>query len=196
MLNLKNYLFILIAIVAITLSGCQKKPAASFTTDKEIYSNGDYMQLTNTSSNAHSYSWVVKGPKEYRSDTRDPSVLMDKVGTYEISMSCYSKNGKFSGKVSKSVEVVASIGQYVFYTDDLGSNATSAKVYIDNIYIGTITQNSGSIIPACGATGCVTTSIPQGLHDVRITFMPYNLNKIYYDMSFTNRGCNPFRANL
>ena len=194
MKHCKSYIFFLVALL-ITLSSCQKKPVASFTTGKDVYAKGEEITVSNTSTDAYFYAWALKGPNEARSEEKEPSFYLTQAGNYQLSLSCYSKYGKFISKDSKAITVNEYVGQYIFYTDDLGSTFTSAKVFIDDTYVGTITQNYYSA-PGCGATGCVTTGIRDGIHDIRVTFYPSSFSKAYYNISLTGSGCGKFYISI
>jgi hypothetical protein len=194
---LKTHLFALTAILfLLATTSCQKKPSASFSTDKEVYTNRESVRLTNTSDNAYYYTWIVKGPggEEIRGSKESFSFDLSQVGSYEITLCVYSKNGKEVSKVSKTIESRTAITSYVFYTDDLDNTLKNVSVYVDNLYKGAITTNCYSV-PTCGTPNTLTLEIPDGIHDLRFTFGPIGHNKIYYNVLFSNNGqtCRPYR---
>lgn len=193
---MKTHLFVLTPLLLLlATTSCQKKPTASFSTDKEIYMNRETVILSNTSSDAYYYTWIVKGPEqeEIRRSEENFSFDLNQVGTYEITLCVYSKNGKEVSKVSKTIESRTAVTSYVFYTNDLDNTLKNVSVYVDNLYKGVITTNCYST-PTCSTPNTLTLEIPDGIHDLRFTFGPIGHNKIYYNVQFSNNGqtCRPY----
>jgi PKD repeat protein len=158
----RNYILALIAIVTFTITGCQKVPTASFTSDKENYVNGETMKLTNTSQDAYSYKWTVTGSST-QITTKDAEVSLNGAGQYTVTLTTYSRNGKKSDDISKTFTVAKATGQVTFYT--LTSSLGTIDVDVDGVPMGTITLYYASA-PACAANGCVTVNLEEGTHTV------------------------------
>lgn len=193
---LKVHLFALTALFFLLMAtSCQKKPTASFSTDKEVYTNHESVRLTNTSGNAYYYAWIVKGPggEEIRGSEENFSFDLSRVGNYEITLCVYSKNGKEVSKLSKTVESRTAVTSYVFYTNSLDNTLKNVSIYIDNQYMGSLSTNCYTT-PSCGTANTLSVDIPDGTHDLRFTFGPIGHNKIYYDVPFSYNGktCRPY----
>ena len=91
----------------ICLASCQKKPSASFTSDKEVYYAGDTIHLTNTSTNAHSYVWTMPdGSQQFNENASyvvDTSVLYEKLN---FQLEAYSKHDRKKSLLSKPLLAV------------------------------------------------------------------------------------------
>ena len=193
---MKTHLLALTALFfLLTGTSCQKKPAASFSTDKEVYTVRESVRMTNSSDNASYYTWIVKGPggEEIRGSKESFSFELSQAGTYEITLCVYSKNGKEVSKFSKTIESRTAVSSYVFYTNSLDNTLKNVSIYIDNQYVGMLNTNCYST-PSCGTPNTLAVEIPDGLHDLRFTFGPIGHNKIYYNVAFSNNGttCRPY----
>ena len=193
---MKTHLFALTALlIVLTTSSCQKKPKASFSTDKESYAQGELISCKDKSTDAYSIFWTVKGPEEYRGKNPDFSFYPATAGNYEITQSCYSKNNKLSDKSTKSITVKgpppAPNGSVIFYTTYHNS---AINVFKDNVLMGTITQMYTST-PACGASNCVTLSFPPGSYQFVAGFVTYPVTKTYYVNILSNQ-CYRVNVNL
>jgi PKD repeat protein len=161
MRTLKLAACIIIAIAA--LASC-KRPVASFTSDKEEYMNGEIMQMTNTSQNAKSYKWSVSNSiTEY--DSKDAKIITNGTGEYVVTLTAYSSNKVKTDAATKNFLVKPGAGQVMFYTSDTA--VFSYNLEVDNIALGSLT-NTYALPPACGATGCITTTLSEGQHTFTI----------------------------
>jgi PKD repeat protein len=158
-------LFPIFIICVIFFQSCHHAPTASFTADKDEYSAGETIQLTNTSSNAYSYKWEAPGLTTPLTG-KNASIIARKKGTYQVTLTVFSKNGKKSSSTSKTVVVKAGKGQLVIYTSTYPVLPISIK--IDNVPAGVITQTFSNP-PFCGATGCVNAELEGGEHQFEMT---------------------------
>ncbi len=173
---MKRYLLPTLLLLIFVLTGCQKVPMASFTTDKSDYVTGQFVKITNTSKNAYSYEWAVtSGAKQTTAYGDNPEILLNETGTHLITLTCFSKNGKVTDRCSQSVNVGASTGDVIFYTDVM-TNSSAIYIYLNGIYLGAITQNTYTV-PNCGTNGCLTTSLQQGNYQFNADLEPYGLHK-------------------
>lgn len=175
--------------LSLFLSSCQKKPSASFTTDKDTYARTQRVYLTNTSTDAGSMVWIVKGPEAYEIRSSEENFWFDanNTGSYEISLSCYSKNGKLSSKTSKTINVLSSEGSIIFYTTNAGSGY---QIYQNGTYIGNFLGTFYSV-PNCGATGAVTYGANVGQYSFDITNNFSGTTKTY-NIQIDGGVCKPF----
>lgn len=185
---MKTHLLALTALlITLTTSSCQKKPKASFSTDKESYTQRETISCRDKSTDAYSIFWTVKGPEEYRGKHPDFSFSPGTPGNYEITQSCYSKNNKFSDKSTKSITVKglapAPEGSVIFYST---FHNIAINVFKDNALMGTITQMYSST-PACGASDCVTLSLPPGSYQFVAGFVTYPVTQTYYVTIVSNQ---------
>ncbi|MES2131821.1 MAG: hypothetical protein V4506_05680 [Bacteroidota bacterium] len=175
--------------LSLFLSACQKKPVASFTTDKDSYLRTQRVYLTSTSTDAYSLVWIVKGPESYENRSSEQYFSFDagSTGSYEISLSCYSKNGKLISKTSKTINVLSSEGSIVFYTNTAGSGY---QIYQNGTYIGNFVGTFFSV-PNCGATGAVTYGANIGQYSFDITNNFSGTTKTY-NIQIDGGVCKPF----
>jgi hypothetical protein len=191
---LKTQLLALTAILfLLATTSCQKKPTASFSTNKEVYSIGEKVLLSNASQDAYYYTWIVKGPgmEESRGSKEDHSFILNQYGTYEISLSVYSKNGKLVSRSSKTITVAVKEGSAVFYTTRSG---TSYEVYQNGVRYSSFGGTFFSA-PNCGATGAYTFTGNAGQY----TFMMINYFTSAtrtYSVDITAGGCKPVLVNF
>ena len=175
---MKRYLLPTLLLLIFALTGCQKMPMASFTTDKTDYVAGQFVKLTNTSKNAYSYKWIVTtDDTQTTSNSESPEIMLGEPGTHLITLTCFSKNGKVTDRCSQSVNVAITTGDVIFYTDVL-DNASTIYIYMysTGAYIGAITKKYYPV-PDCGTNGCLTTTLQQGDYKINAKLQPYGLNK-------------------
>jgi hypothetical protein len=196
---LKTHLLALTALFfLLTTVSCQKKPTASFSTDKEVYTTRETVYLENSSTEAHYYTWIVKGPEkeEIRSSKEDFSFTLSQVGTYEISLSVYSKNGKLVSQHSKSINsqnVKANIGRVVFYTTN-----TNTIYYVsqNGISLGYF-EDSFTGVPQCNATGALTCQTAAGVQSFYIQkYTSVTTDIATYTVQVEDGLCKPLLVNF
>ena len=107
------HLFLLI-ISAATVTSCQRQPKANFTTDKGEYSAGEIIHFTDISSAAKGWKWTSPYNQIYNSKDLEYAIDSDDLGGNEsFSLEVFSKNGKKSDIISKSI----TINQYILPSD-------------------------------------------------------------------------------
>lgn len=155
---MKTLVFALTALLFLLAStSCQKKPTASFSTLKTEYNVGESITLSNASSDAETYSWVVVAPdgKEMRSSTREFMFVGSQQGAYEVRLGAYSQNGRHFDKSRKTINVKSNEGSVIFYTNRTGS--TLSYYITDNgSSYGWFYPRASSQVPACGTSDCYT----------------------------------------
>jgi hypothetical protein len=188
-----HFLFSLLFSVAILLTGCQKKPVASFTTDKETYLRNEKLLLSNTSSDAYSWTWIIRGPEqeEFRSTEPDLDYILSKIGSYEISLSCYSKSDKFVSKTSKTVVVSNNTGSVVFYKSRAG---VSYALIVNGYTVGYFGGNFLGVAD-CGDTGALTYESAIGQLNVEV-LNTYTYIKKPYSITVEGGKCKPVFINF
>ncbi|MBU0489368.1 MAG: PKD domain-containing protein [Bacteroidetes bacterium] len=167
---MKKTIALLIA-VAVVAASCQKKPDASFTTDKESYTAGETVKLTNTSVDGKSYLWTF--PDGQTSVSRDVDYTLDASdagGQKTIQLEVFSKNGKKKDAATKTINVSPKDGKVVFWKRT-NSSAFDIAVTINGV-TKNVTSESGSI-PDCDATGCASFDLAAGTYN-------YSANDGYY----------------
>jgi len=91
-------------ITCIFYTACQKKPEASFTTDKTEYYAGDTIHLISTSQNAHSYIWTTPDGSIFTTQNTDYIVNANTLyDSLQFKIEVFSKNKKKSNSVSKYI---------------------------------------------------------------------------------------------
>ena len=145
--------------------------------------------LTSTSTDAYSCVWIVKGPEGYENRSTEQYFSFDVslIGSYEINLICYTKNGKLSSKSSKTINVLPGEGGLVFYTTNA---AATYYVFQNGTYIGS-SGGTFSSVPQCGATGAVTYGASIGQYTFDITNSFSGTTKTY-NIQIEGGICKPF----
>ncbi|MBT6746206.1 MAG: PKD domain-containing protein, partial [Flavobacteriales bacterium] len=93
-----------LATAALILTSCQKKPEACFTSDEtEIY-EGETIVFTNCSQDAVTQLWTVSDGQEF--ETEDIELIFTTAGSYDVTLECYSKNGRKKDSETITVTVL------------------------------------------------------------------------------------------
>lgn len=101
-----------VAIAFFAMTSCQTDETesfieASFTTDKDAYEMGEYVQITNTSSasgvNIAVYKWDLAGTTSYEQNPED--IRFSSEGSYTISLTITSDVGSLQSSFSKTITV-------------------------------------------------------------------------------------------
>lgn len=157
-----------VLLIALVTFGCSKQPTANFTTDKTEYTQGETVICTNLSTDGESFTWTL--PSGQISNSKDlnfsTSTSMSP-GTYNMTLQVFSKNEKKSATLTKSFVLKQASASLVVYTSL--SNVSPITVKIDGITTGTISLYYKNVIPSCGASGCVTTTLSLGRHTISAT---------------------------
>jgi len=157
------------------ITACQRQPSADFTTDKNSYTAGETVKLTNTSVDASKYKWTMPDGQTSSSENVDYTISENTPdGTLTFTLEAISKNGNKSDEAVKTVSVEAAEGQLMVWTSN--SNVNPISVYIDNVNMGTITLYYSGGTPDCGANGCVTATLNVGTYSVYATDGNYTWN--------------------
>lgn len=181
----KYFFIVVLALLAFSITGCQKVPTASFTSDKETYVNGEIIKLKNTSQDGHSYKWTVTGSST-QITTKDAEVVLNGAGQYVVSLKVFSRNGNKSDEISKTFNVGKATGQVTFYT--LDASLGPINVSVDGVPLGTITLYY-STNPGCSANGCVTANLEEGSHSLTATA---NGQTVTANIEVAPNTCNTF----
>lgn len=101
-------------LVAVALTSCIKEPTACFETSTSTVEIFQPVKLNNCSENAESYEWSIEetsvslfsfgSVKETSAES--PSQVWNYPGTYDVSLTAYSKKEKKKDEVSETVTVV------------------------------------------------------------------------------------------
>jgi hypothetical protein len=146
-------------IGAAVFSGCNKEPEAMFTSDKDVYTAGDYIHLTNTSKDGRTYTWTLPGGEtvstmnvHYKSDQYFGN------GELAFKLTAFSKNGKKENEFKKIVKVKAAKGDVMFW-QKAGTGHYTTIVDIEEVE-GIITYEYYEEPKECGSAG---TAVFNGL---------------------------------
>ncbi|MBU0613718.1 hypothetical protein KJ766_00315 [Patescibacteria group bacterium] len=156
---MKKTIALLIA-VAVVATSCQKQPVASFSTDKDSYTAGETVKLTNNSIDAKSYLWTFPDGQTSVSKSVDYTLnANDAGGTKVFKLEAFSKNGKKTDEATKSITVVAARGDVTFWQHSSGGYAVTV------VTISGVSQSITSdftAAPDCGASGAANFNGPPG----------------------------------
>ena len=142
---MKNIIYLLAAVL-ITLSSCQKKPVASISADKTEVAEDESVMFTNTTTNGVTYNWDFGDGTS--STIKEPVKSWSTAGTYTVTMTASSKNGKKTDEATISIKVNSKfLGTYIVsenwssafcgsghknYTMTIVEGNSSSAVIIDN----------------------------------------------------------------
>jgi PKD repeat protein len=103
MRTLNLFMNFLAGMFLLSIVGCQKQPSASFTASKTNVVTGEAITFTNTSKDASSYKWNFGDGTS--SDVASPTHAYENPGTYTVTLTAYSKNGKKSDNATATITV-------------------------------------------------------------------------------------------
>lgn len=158
-------------LMGLLMFSCVKQPVADFSISSSEYMAGDYVSLSNNSSDAKTYKWTF--PDGTTSTSANPSYYVPSYyspGSYTIKLEAI--NGSKKDTREKSFSVIASTGSLMVWTAT--SSYGQMSVQIDGSYAGTITSYYPSGTPSCGSTGCVNIDLTPGSHSIYATAGSYH----------------------
>ena len=112
-----NSLWLPIMVLALLtiFSSCQKEPIASFTVSSTSVNVDEIVSFSNTSIDAYRYEWDFgDGSTATYSSPKHTYTI---AGTYTVTLTAFSKNGKKSGNATESITVSGSQNQTGSFTD-------------------------------------------------------------------------------
>ncbi len=145
----------------------EKQPVADFIMDKQVYTAGDTLKVTNLSLNSSVFSWTVIGnllnSKDVNFITNDMAA-----GTFEIMLKASSASGQKSDMITKTFEMLPAFGELVLY-DHSGIYSVTVRSYsIDYVgYTWPFTPPIYNEIPECGQDGFPTHTLRAGNYGVQ-----------------------------
>lgn len=151
-------------LLALLCLGCNKKPTASFFTDKSEYAPGETILIANRSTYAGSCKWTF--PDGSTSTAREPfySIPDNTVsGDYTIRLETFSRRGNKKSVTSRTVTIKQPGTLVTFWT----SRNVPLTISVDGVLAGVITTAYFSI-PSCGASGCVSVELTFGQHTISV----------------------------
>ncbi len=103
MKNNNVFKIVTLGIILVTFASCQKQPEAMFTMSSSSIYEGETVYFTNSSLDGYSYLWSFSdGNFSYE---YSPSHTFNTAGTYEVSLTTYSKKGKYSDTYTETLTV-------------------------------------------------------------------------------------------
>lgn len=114
---MKTIAKILMMVVVVSITGCQKKPIASFTLSSDTVFIGDDITCTNTSIDGDHYQWISDNGID---KTKDCFLWTTRTGEKDVTLQVFSKNGK---KMSECKHTYTVIDHYnmAFFANYKGS---------------------------------------------------------------------------
>jgi len=94
---------LIMLFAALIFSSCQKEPQTVFTASATSAYIGDEITFTNTTIDGYTYSWDF-GDGSTSTD-ENPTYTYSTAGTYSVTLTSYSKNGKKESSTSSSIEI-------------------------------------------------------------------------------------------
>ena len=98
-----SYIILLGIISIISVSGCQKKPEALFTTTEDVLYVNEEIEFINTSINGQTFEWDFGDGST--SKLKEPKHTYRKGGTYNVTLTAFSENGNKTDERTVSIEV-------------------------------------------------------------------------------------------
>lgn len=90
-------------VLPLFLASCQKEPSASFDLSKTNVDVNESIQFTNTTLDGDSYEWEFGDGGTSKAE--NPSYSYSEPGTYTVTLTAFSKNGKKTNRASAIVKV-------------------------------------------------------------------------------------------
>lgn len=182
---MKNTILLLAAMAI--FSACTKQPTANFTTDKQNYTGGETITLTNQSTDADHYLWNISDGQTASSINLTYNTSLTTSGELSFTLSAYSANDKKVDFMTKTVNITPTAG--------------SATFWIENGYITTVTiaeiskqiTYSYASTPECGSEGCANFTLYSGTYNYYATTGSY-----YWSGSITVSAgnCSTMKLNI
>ncbi|MDD2205643.1 MAG: PKD domain-containing protein [Bacteroidales bacterium] len=167
--NFNNLL--VIGFIAIVFTSCQKEPTVAFTPSATSVIVDEIINFTNNSVDASNYLWDFGDGST--SEETNPSHSYIKVGTYTVTLTAYSKNGKLSNSEVANIIVVED-GDIMFWVSD---DICPVTVEFNGTTKTITTSYSSSAPTGCGADGCATfENVPVGTYDFTANSAEYYWN--------------------
>jgi len=123
---------------------CETPISADFSTTSTAFTAGDNIAITNTSTNANAYEWLLND--EAFSTLENPNLVLNTQGDYTITLIasnddlCYPDTTLLSIYINCPVEAIAiaddaevEIGENVFF-ENMSNNGSSYEWYLDGAY--------------------------------------------------------------
>ena len=135
-------LLVLIFVFTLLTNSC-KKAYTDFTIDKNDYSAGDVINITNQTKNIKTYKWVIKSASNYTyydksySD-QNPIIRINPCavdGNYSLVLTGTTKKG-YTSTTTKDFLVKTIRGNLYIYSPSLKLNADPIEIKADNEVIG------------------------------------------------------------
>ena len=98
-----NWLPITVLALLTIFSSCQKEPIASFTVSSTSVNVDEIVSFSNTSIDAYRYEWDFGDGST--ATYSSPKHTYNTAGTYTVTLTAFSKNGKKSGKATETIKV-------------------------------------------------------------------------------------------
>ena len=183
---------LIIWLTAFIMMECNKPPKADFTTDKDQYTAGEVIHITNKSLHAVTYNWLF--PDLSVSHSKNPEYTLNADlddGSFPIRLESLSKTE--NSLITKTLTIESQKGQVTVWTSDsvVKQNNKNVQVWIDNNFIGNITTQYNSE-PTCGADGCITVNIKKGTHTIYV-YNPFNDNSRTDNIIIVKDMCTKFK---
>ncbi len=144
--RINNRILPILFVLGAFFSACEKKPNASFKTNKEEYVAGEDVILTNTSESGSSFEWILPDGKTSANKNSD-FVIDINSGFDELSFTLVAKSKQhcMRNSTTKTIKVIPKsyitetiVSPYsysTFYTANINSSSTSSNYIIAMIYI-------------------------------------------------------------
>ncbi|MFM2048265.1 MAG: hypothetical protein RI955_813, partial [Bacteroidota bacterium] len=133
---MKNIFLFLIAILLFT--ACQKQPTANFNFDKSTYNAGETVHLTDASTNAHRWYWVMPDGSSQTSKNVDYIIGANDVDK-PFTLITTSRNGKKVSSIPKTIDA----NHFIFNSDffSIYLSSTNTRNNYKPVYKTAIAEN-------------------------------------------------------
>jgi len=196
-MKIKN-LFALPAIaLAVLFTSCEKEPKASFSTSKTEVDIEEVVTFTNTTVNAETYNWNFGDGNT--STLVSPTHKYTTAGTYTVTLTAESKNGKKTDVTTATIKVKATNGltynntnypltkAYFLNYGAIGGNPNSYNFHIilaDNgINFDTFTGQGNYVYLLAWSSS--STELTAGNYTYNISKNPYTISKGEFGLNYS-----------
>lgn len=157
---MRVFVLIYSLLIIIIFSSCQKEPSAGFQITSHSCYTGDEIFFMNTSDD--SYEWLWDFGDKSKSEENSPYHIFKTPGTYSVTLTAYSQNGKKSNSFTEEITVHESTKDLLIGTwkltelyDDLEILSTHLVTDAGDCYIsidssGTVTSTAGPLFMFIG----------------------------------------------
>ncbi len=180
---MKTFAQIILMVMVVAITGCQKHPRAGFTLNAKTFFPGDKIIITNTTIDGYRYEWTIAG-KTYT--TKDVELTAgSNIGDRSVKLEAFSKNGKKTNEASDAYTVIDFYNKSFAGTYNGNSSNYFYKVQTGIVVNGndkiTVDDGLGRVLDFTVTSATTATLAPKIVYQ-----WPYSYN--YFGGTITKSG--------